>query len=43
MHLWRIEFELDGINSGGWFHCLPLRIYHGKLEGDCIVQQLCAK
>ena len=26
--LWRLEFELDGINSGSWFHCLPIRIYH---------------
>jgi len=22
------EFELDGINSGCWYHCLPIRIYH---------------
>jgi len=22
------EFELDGINSGSWYHCLPKRIYH---------------
>jgi len=22
------EFELDGINSGSWYHCLPIRIYH---------------
>jgi len=22
------EFELDGINSGSWFRCLPIRIYH---------------
>jgi len=21
MHLWRTEFELDGINSGSWYHC----------------------
>ena len=20
------EFELDGINSGSWYHCLPIRI-----------------
>ena len=26
--LWRIEFKLDGINSGSWHHCLPIRIYH---------------
>jgi len=23
------EFESDGINSGSWYHCLPVRIYHG--------------
>jgi len=23
-----VEFELDGKNSGSWFHCLPIRIYH---------------
>ena len=28
MQLWRPEFELDGINSGSWCHCLPVRIYH---------------
>ena len=28
MQLWRPEFELDGKNSGSWFHCLPIRIYH---------------
>ena len=22
------EFELDGINSGSWYHYLPIRIYH---------------
>jgi len=21
-------FELDGINSGRWYHCLPIKIYH---------------
>ena len=26
MQLWRPEFELDGINSGSWYHCLPIRI-----------------
>ena len=26
--VWRSEFELDGINSGSWYHCLPIRIYH---------------
>jgi len=24
MQLWRPEFELDGINSGSWYHCLML-------------------
>jgi len=23
MQLWRTEFELDGINSGSWYRCLP--------------------
>jgi len=23
-----VDFELDGINSGRWYHCLPIRIYH---------------
>ena len=22
------EFELDGINFGRWYHCLPIMIYH---------------
>jgi len=22
------RFELDGINSGSWHHCLPIGIYH---------------
>jgi len=22
------KFELDGINSGSWYHCLPIGIYH---------------
>jgi len=26
--LWRPEFELYGINSGSWHHCLPIKIYH---------------
>jgi len=26
IQLWRPEFELDGINSGSWYHCLPIRI-----------------
>jgi len=23
-----VEFKLDGINSGSWYHCLPRRICH---------------
>ena len=22
------RIELDGINSGSWYHCLPIGIYH---------------
>jgi len=28
MQLWRAEFEFDGINSGSWYHCLSIMIYH---------------
>jgi len=28
MQLWRPESELNGINSGSWYHCLPIGIYH---------------
>jgi len=28
MQLWRPEFELDGINSGNWYNCLPVSTYH---------------
>ena len=28
MQLWRPEFKLDEINSGNWYRCLPIRIYH---------------
>jgi len=28
MQLGRTEFELDGINSGSWYHCLPMKRYH---------------
>ena len=28
MQLWRSESELDGIDSGSWYHCLPIGIYH---------------
>ena len=23
-----VESKLDGINSGSWYHCLPIAIYH---------------
>jgi len=36
MWLWRREFELGGINSGSWYHCLP----NGYMIVN--VQQLCA-
>ena len=26
--IWRTEFELVGISSGSWYHCLPIRTYH---------------
>ena len=25
MQLWRPEFELVGISSSSWYHCLPIR------------------
>jgi len=28
IQLLRPEFELGLINSGSWYHCLPVRIYH---------------
>ena len=36
MQLWRPEFELDGINLGSWYHCLPIGIYHWLGEGGYI-------
>ena len=35
MQLWRPKSELDGINSGNWYHSLPIGIYHWLGEGDC--------
>jgi len=32
MQLWRTEFELDGLNSGSWYHCLPIR----RLYSSCV-------
>ena len=37
MQLWRPEFELDGINSGSWFHCLPIRPV--RKENEVALQQ----
>jgi len=28
MQLLRTESKLDGINSGSWYYCLPITIYH---------------
>jgi len=36
MQQWRPESALDGINSGSWYHCLPIGIYHWLGEGGCI-------
>jgi len=36
MQLWRPESEMDGINSGSWYHYLPIQIYHSLGEGGCI-------
>jgi len=33
--LWRPRFELDGVSSGSWCHCLPVGICHWWWEGDC--------
>jgi len=27
------QIKLDGINSGSWYHCLPIKIYHWLGEG----------
>ena len=35
MQLWRPEFELVGISSGSWYHCLPM-IMRGKLYSSCV-------
>jgi len=32
----KTESELDEINSGSWYHCLPIGIYHRLGEGGCI-------
>ena len=35
MQRWRPESKLDGINSGRWYHCLPL-IRRGRLYSSCV-------
>jgi len=37
MQLWRTEFELDRINSGSWYHCLPIR-YIIESEREILLQ-----
>jgi len=33
----RPEFELDGINSGSWYHCLDISlIMRGRLYSSCV-------
>ena len=34
MQPWRQEFELDGINSGSWYLCLPVRV---RVRVSCTV------
>jgi len=41
MQPWRPESELDGINSGSWYHCLPIGmdislIRRGRLYSSCV-------
>jgi len=41
MQLWRPKSELDGINSGKWYHCLPIGICQslirrGRLHSSCV-------
>jgi len=31
----RPEFEFNGISSGSWYHCLPIKIYHWQWDEDC--------
>ena len=38
MLLWRPEFEIVGISSGSWYHCLPIKtclIMRGRLYCSC--------
>ena len=39
MQMWRPEFELAGISSGSWYHCLPVRTclwLWGRLYSSCV-------
>jgi len=36
MQLWKPKSELDGVNSGTWYHYSPIGIYHWLGEGGCI-------
>jgi len=41
MQLWKSEFELDGINSGSSYHCLPVWLdillsMRGRLYSSCV-------
>ena len=38
MQLWRPEFKfkLDGINSGSWYHCLPIRLYSSCVQSSML-------
>ena len=39
MQRWRPESELDGINSGSWYHCLPRDISlirTGRMYSSCV-------
>jgi len=43
MQRWRPESIFDGINSGSWYHCLPIGIYiyislirRGSLYDSCV-------
>jgi len=39
MQLWRPESESDGMNSGSWYHCLPIGISlirRGRLYSNCV-------
>ena len=33
MQLWRLEPELDGVNSGNWYQCIPTKIISLIMRG----------